>query len=208
MSINTTAGNAVKFLGLSDRIRAELMKAMLGAALNGRADVNPSHLCYIGLSSTEPRGNGGNITEPTDWNYARVLLCKGDVTKNGGTETSVAFASDYLTLNRDTAKNEKKDGSGNRIPTEIKFNRSTEAWKDADGEEFVQYKYFFLSQSASAPTGGLETGLLAWGELTEPITVEAINVVPLFEEGKFRLFFPAPCDVERIVDTEAEADKT
>ena len=206
MSINTTAGNIVKFLGIADSIRNEIMKALLGATINGKADVNSSHLCYLALSSTEPGGDGSNITEPTDWNYARVLLSKGEVTKNGSAETSVAFKSDYLTLDGDTAKNERQDSDGNRIPTEIKFNRSTEAWMAANGESFEKYKYFFLSKAAKAPTIGKETGLLAWGELTEPITVEAINVVPLFEEGKFRLYFPTPSKVEEIVDKAAEAD--
>ena len=77
---------------------------------------------------------------------------------------------------------------------EIKFNRSLDAWPGT-------YTYFFLSSAASG-----STGLLAWGELTEPITVSAKNVVPLFEEGKLRLYFPAPGEVETLVDAAAEAD--
>lgn len=207
MSINTTAGNAVKFLGFSDPIRKEVLKAMLGAALNGKVDINAGHLCYLGLSRTEPMGNGTNINEPTDWNYARVLLSEGKVTKNGTSETSVTFSSAYLTLDGDTAKNERQDSEGHRIPTEIKFNRSTEPWMADDGENFQEYKYFFLSKNPG-PLNGSSTdlGLLAWGELKEPITVKAINVVPLFEEGKFRLHFPTPTDVESIVDAAAAAD--
>lgn len=207
MSINTTAGNAVKFLGLSDPLRKDILKAILGAALNGQVTINASHKCYIGLSKTLPKGDGTNITEPADWNYTRVLLSEGEVTKSGATETAVKFASAYLTLDGDTAKNEKKDSEGNRIPTEIKFNRSTEPWMADDGESFQEYKYFFLSKNAAKiESGAAELGLLAWGELTEPITVEAINVVPLFEEGKFRLHFPEPSEVEQIVDEAAAAD--
>ena len=207
MSINTTAGNAVKFLGLSDSIRADLLKAMLGAAVGGKVTINVLHRCYIGLSCTEPNGDGSNITEPTDWNYKRVKLSYGTASTNGqGVETSCVFNSDYLTLDGDTAKNEKKNSDGTRIPTEIKFNRSTEAWKKTDREDLEQYSYFFLSTAENAPSSGKETGMMAWGELTEPITVEAKNVVPLFEEGKFRLHFPTPADVESIVDAAAAAD--
>ena len=63
------------------------------------------------------------------------------------------------------------------------------------------YPYFFLS---SAETG--TSGLMAWGELAEPITVSAKNVVPLFEEDKFRLYFPKPSEVESLVDAAATAD--
>ena len=205
MSINTSAGNAVKFLGLSDSIRTNLLKAVLGAAVDGALVVNKDHVCYLGLSATEPAGDGSNIKEPTDWNYKRIKLSYGIQTTSGSNKICT-FGSDYLTLDGVSAKNEKQDSEGNKIPTEIKFNRSTVAWKKADSEEFEQYKYFFLSTAPSAPASGNETGMLAWGELKEPITVEAKNVVPLFEEGKFRLHFPTPADVESIVDSAAAAD--
>lgn len=207
MSINTSAGNAVKFLGFSDQIRKDVLKAMLGAALNGKVDINAEHKCYLGLSRTEPNGDGSNINEPTDWNYQRILLSEGKVTKSGSTETGVTFWSDYLTLDGDTAKNEKQDSEGHRIPTEIKLNRSTEPWMADDGKNFQEYKYFFLSKFANTLNGSsTDLGMMAWGELTEPITVKAINVVPLFEEGKFRLSFPVPSEVEAIVDAAAAAD--
>ena len=256
MAIKTEKGNAVKFLGMSDTIREDLLKAILGSTLNGAITVNEQHKCYLGLSSTEPKGDGSNIAEPTDWNYTRLLLSSGG-------ENGVTFTSDYLTLDGDTAINERKDSAGNRISTEIKFNRSTEAWLKEDGETPTEYKYFFMAKakkrvlhkvtvsdgvytemiSTVSPAAintmpgvkttlmvdgkavldnqvysyqdgeqtlycaaAKESGLMAWGELKEPITVGAKNVVPLFEEGKFRLYFPAPGEVETIVDAAAAAD--
>ena len=207
MSINTTAGNEVKFLGFGKNLRRDIMKAILGAAVNGAVTINAEHKCYLGISRTLPVDDGTNINEPTDWNYARVLLTDCKVTKSGSTETGVTFWSDYLTLDGDTAKNEKKDSDGNRIPSEIKFNRSTMAWKEDGGETLQEYKYFFLSKYAKTMNGSsADLGLLVFGELKKPITVKDINVVPLFEEGKFRLHFPTPADIESIVDAAAAAD--
>lgn len=90
--------------------------------------------------------------------------------------------SDYLEINGDTVVNGDKK--------EIKFNRSFNAW-------VANYPYFVLYD---AETGGK---LLAWGELTTPIVVSGADVVPLFEEGKFQLSFPAPGAVEDMVDSAA-----
>lgn len=177
MSIKTTAGNNVKFLGLSESLRESLLKAILGNSSDGKVTVNTAKVCYVGLSSTDP---ATAVTEPTDANYKRIKI--------GETASGGAFKSDYLTITGAQAVN-----SG--IQKEIKFNRSLGAWTEA-------YPYFFLSSAASG-----STGLMAWGELSEPITVDAKNVVPLFEEDKFRLYFPAPGEVETLVDDAAEADK-
>ncbi|MCM1024781.1 MAG: hypothetical protein NC395_12105 [Prevotella sp.] len=179
MAISTTSGKEVKFLGLSSTLRADLLKAILGNSSDGKVTVNTAKVCYLGLSSTDPE-NG--IAEPSDTNYKRIKLSGTD-----GTGSSAKWASDYLTISGTTAVN-----SG--VQKEIKFNRSLGAWSEP-------YKYFFLS---SAATGS--GGLLAWGELTEPITVDAKNVVPLFEEDKFRLYFPAPTEVEGLVDAAAAED--
>ncbi len=122
------------------------------------------------------------MNEPTDANYNRIKL--GEMS----TGTNATWKSDFLTITGAQAVN-----SG--VQKEIKFNRSLAAWPGA-------YPYFFLSSSATG-----NNGIMAWGELTEPITVDAKNVVPLFEEDKFRIYFPTPSEVEGLVDTAAEADE-
>lgn len=179
MAITTSAGNGVKFLGLSQTIRDSLLKAILGNSANGTITVNTAKICYVGLSSTDPETK---ITEPSDANYKRIVL--GETPAGSG----ATWKSEYLTVSNATAIN-----SG--VKNEIKFNRSLEAWSGS-------YPYFFLASSASG-----STGLLAWGELTEPITVSAKNVVPLFEENKFRLYFPTPATAESVVDAAADADQ-
>lgn len=169
MSINTTAGNTVKFLGMSATLRAGILRAILGYD-TGSVSVNSGKQCWVGLSSTDP---AVSVTEPTDANYTRVRLAL-----NG--------ASDYLTITGASAAN-----SGSK--KEIKFNRSLGAWEGS-------YPYFVLYTAQTAGT------LMAWGELTTPITVTAKDVVPLFEEDKFRICFPTPGEVESFVDTAAAAD--
>ncbi len=178
MAIKTTAGNGVKFLGLSQTLRESLLKAILGNSTDGKVTVNTAKVCYIGLSSTDPEAA---VTEPTDENYKRIKL--GEMPTGSGS----TWKSDFLTITGAQAVN-----SG--VQKEIKFNRSLAAWTET-------YPYFFLSSSVSG-----STGLMAWGELTEPITVDAKNVVPLFEEDKFRIYFPAPGEVETLVDAAATAD--
>lgn len=117
------------------------------------------------------------VTEPSDANYQRVLI---------GKRSGSAWSSDFLTISGASAVNEG-------IKNEIKFNRSLSAWD-------ASYPYFILCDS---DIGG---NVMAWGALKEPITVDAKNVVPLFEENKFRLYFPAPSEVEEIVDNAAGAD--
>lgn len=118
-----------------------------------------------------------SVTEPSDANYQRVLI---------GKRSGSAWSSDFLTISGASAVNEG-------IKNEIKFNRSLSAWD-------ASYPYFILCDS---DIGG---NVMAWGALKEPITVNAKNVVPLFEENKFRLYFPAPSEVEEIVDNAAGAD--
>ena len=180
MAITTTKGNGVKFLGLSQTIRENLLKAILGNSTAGTVSVNPAKVCYLGLSSTDPETA---VTEPADANYKRIKI--GEKPTGSGS----TWKSDFLTITGAQAVN-----SG--VQKEIKFNRSLGAWTGT-------YPYFFLTFLAS---GNTASTLLAWGELTEPITVSAKNVVPLFEEDKFRLYFPAPGEVETLVDAAAEAD--
>ena len=180
MAIKTDNGNSVKFLGLTQNLRESLLKAILGGSSDGKVTVNTAKTCYIGLSSTNPETA---VTEPQDANYKRIKI--GETSGSSG---NVTVKSDYLTVEGATAVN-----SG--VQKEIKFNRSLAAWPGT-------YPYFFLSSSASG-----NIGLMAWGELTEPIEVTAKNVVPLFEEDKFRLYFPAPSEVETLVDAAATADQ-
>ena len=159
-------------------------------------DIDYDFCVYLTLSSVEPMPDGSNVIEPStidedtgecdDPNYARFQLANGGV-------------SQFLTIcNADT------DPAGNdgrnvnvvaavnaAMQQEIKFNRSTKAWAKT-------YPYFALY---THPTDGQ---IIAWGELTNPIEVTQADVVPLFEEGKFRLFFPAPNEVETQIDAEID----
>ena len=177
MAINTSAGNEVKFLGLSSTLRASLLKAILGNSTDGKVTVNTAKVCYVGLSKTDP---GTSVSEPNDANYTRIKI--GETPSGSG----ATWKSDFLTITGAKAVN-----SG--VQKEIKFNRSLGAWTDS-------YPYFFL---ADAVKNG---NIMAWGKMTEPVTVGAKNVVPLFEEDKFRLYFPDPSEVEGLVDDAAEAD--
>lgn len=173
MSIITSPqGKEVKFLGLSDTLRQNILKAILGN-INGQITINSTNSCWLGLSSTNPNTS---ISEPSDPNYRRIKL--GQSNNNPW--------SDFLTITGTHAVN-----SG--IKNEIKFNRSTEAWSN-------QYPYFFLSTSSTADS------MMAYGLLNTPVSVTAVDVVPLFEENKFNLYFPAPDEIENIVNNQTIAD--
>lgn len=180
MAITTTNGNNVKFLGLTQSLREQLLKAILGGSADGKVTVNTAKVCYIGLSSTDP---GTAVTEPADENYERIKISEAS-----GTGSSVTIKSDYLTITGAQAVN-----SG--MKKEIKFNRALSAWADT-------YPYFFLSYS---PSGS--TGLMAWGKLSEPVAVTVKDLIPMFKENKFRLYFPTPGEVETLVDEAAAADQ-
>lgn len=84
---------------------------------------------------------------------------------------------------------------------EIKFNRSTK-YPDPEREAGWRLDYNYFALMTGPGTEKYPGRLIAWGKLTEPIKVKDADVVPLFEEGKFRLFFPAPNEVERTIDAE------
>ena len=121
----------------------------------------------------------GTCDEP---NFTRFQLANGGVSKflticNAETDPA---GNDGRNVNVVAAVNAA-------MQQEIKFNRSTKAWANT-------YPYFALY---THPTEGK---IIAWGKLTNPIEVTQADVVPLFEEGKFRLFFPAPNEVETQID--------
>ena len=177
MAIQTTAGNTVKFLGLSKALRGKLLKAIIcGGSAGNSVSINTTSSCYIGLSSTNP---DESVTEPTDPNYRRILLSK----------YTTKYESDYITISEDGTS-----AINSGMQKEIKFNRSTQAWSGT-------FKYFFLADSATGTTN-----IMAYGELTNPITITAKDIGPLFEEDKFRIYFPAPDEVETLVDAAATAD--
>lgn len=155
---------------------------------------------YLALSSTEPAADGSNVTEPDavdattgvcdEPNYARFPLAYNGI-------------SQFLTI-----CNAETDPAGNdgrnvnvvaavnaAMQQEIKFNRSTQAWSKT-------YPYFALF---THPTDGK---IIAWGKLTNAVEVTQADVVPLFEEGKFRLFFPAPNEVEAQIDADYNSATT
>lgn len=163
-------------------------------------DIDYDFCVYLTLSSTEPMPDGSNVIEPStvdsstgtcdEPNFARFLLANGGVSK-------------YLTIcNAGTGLDENDGRSVNVVAAinaamqqEIKFNRSTAAWSKA-------YPYFALF---THPTDGK---IIAWGKLTNEIVVDQADVVPLFEEGKFRLFFPAPNEVEAQMDAAADSTES
>lgn len=160
-------------------------------------DLDYSFCVYLTLSSTEPNADGTNVIEPStvdestgvcdEPNYARFPLANDGISK-------------YLTIcnaETDPAGNEGRNvkvvaAINAAMQQEIKLNRSTKAWSRT-------YTHFALY---THPTEGK---IIAWGKLTNPITVSQADVVPLFEEGKFRLFFPAPNEVEGQMDAEIDS---
>lgn len=217
----TDAGKAIKFFGLSRSTRKNLLLAILGgytdltgsSATKSSVTINSTRNCYLGLSSVCPEraeGTGDtkewvtDVEEPTDANYTRICIGKKEST-GSGSSTSYTWSSDYMKLA------EKDDGYTTEadVPVEIynhgtqkeiKFNRVTDlaGWNGTSGE-ITQYKYFFLT-SVGATGDVTASNLIAYGELTTPITVEAVNTVPLFAEDALCLFFPAPDEVDSTVD--------
>lgn len=177
MAITTSNGKIVKFLGFPSNIRMGILKELLGLGTEssrGAVIINSARQCWLGLSSTDPAS--GEVSEPTsDANYSRVKI--------GADGTS-----EYLSVTDDG--HGYSNGAIEGDQKEIKFNRSLGAWDSCP--------YFVLYD---AKTNGT---LLAWGELVEPIVVTAKDTVPLFEDGKFRLYFPSPNEVEGLVDAAAE----
>ena len=159
---------------------------------NDTGDTMYDFCVYLTLSSVEPMPDGSNVIEPStideesgvcdEPNFARFQLANGGVSKflticNAETDPA---GNDGRNVNVVAAINAA-------MQQEIKFNRSTKAWSNI-------YPYFALY---THPTEGK---IIAWGKLTNPIEVTQADVVPLFEEGKFRLFFPAPNEVETQID--------
>lgn len=155
-------------------------------------DIEYDFCVYLTLSSVEPLPDGSNVIEPgtvdeetgscDEPNFTRFQLANGGVSKflticNAETDPA---GNDGRNVNVVAAVNAA-------MQQEIKFNRSTKAWANT-------YPYFALY---THPTEGK---IIAWGKLTNPIEVTQADVVPLFEEGKFRLFFPAPNEVETQID--------
>lgn len=174
MSITTTSGKTVRFLGFTSAIRMGLLDALLGKN-SGALTVNSTKKCYLGLSKIDPGTNSETYSEPTDENYKRIELANAGV-------------SDFLERN--------KYGYKNPLLKEIKFNRSLSAWAD-------EYPYFILVTTETTGTGTL----LAWGEMDTPIKVEAENVVPLFQEQDFKLYWPTPNEAEALADGTDDTDE-
>lgn len=122
---------------------------------------------FLGLSSTAPKEDGTEITEPTVGGYARVQIGSynsSGVDKFGSPEV------DAETGNLIVANN-----------TEIYFPESTASW----GNALTHFVIF------SAKTGG---NVIAYGELTDdgvpaPITVDAEKTVVMFRPGKLKITF-------------------
>lgn len=168
-------------------------------------DIDYDFCVYLTLCYYEPNADGSNVIEPwhkvsvgdngevyideengepDEPNFERYALANGGISKylticNSGTDAS---GNDGRNVNVVAAVNAA-------MKQEIKFNSSTGAWSR-------KYPYFALF---THPTEGR---IIAWGKLTDEIEVKQADVVPMFREGKFRLFFPAPNEVERQINAE------
>jgi hypothetical protein len=114
---------------------------------------------YLGLSSTTPNAAGGNITEPTGNGYERVLI---GTYSQSGTQKFGDVSNDSIT--------------NNEI---IYFPESTGSW----GNILTHFVLFTNKTS----TG--DSYVLAFGELTTPITVSAADTVVLFRKGELTVTY-------------------
>lgn len=109
---------------------------------------------YLGLSSTAPNADGGNITEPIGNGYERVLV--GSYSQN---ETQK-----FGDISNDSITNDEI----------IYFPESTGSWNNT-------LTHFVLF---TTKTGTGNSYVLAFGELTTPVTVSEANTVVLFRKGE------------------------
>ena len=114
---------------------------------------------YLGLSSTTPNAEGGNITEPIGNGYERVLV--GSYSQSG-TQKFGDVSNDSIT--------------NNEI---IYFPESTGSW----GNTLTHFVLF------TTKTGTGDSYVLAFGELTTPVTVSAANAVVLFRKGELTVTY-------------------
>lgn len=114
---------------------------------------------YLGLSSTTPNAEGGNITEPIGNGYERVLV--GSYSQSG-TQKFGDVSNDSIT--------------NNEI---IYFPESTGSW----GNTLTHFVLF------NSKTGTGDSSVLAFGELTTPVTVSAANAVVLFRKGELKVTY-------------------
>ena len=114
---------------------------------------------YLGLSSTTPNAEGGNITEPIGNGYERVLV--GSYSQSG-TQKFGDVSNDSIT--------------NNEI---IYFPESTGSW----GNTLTHFVLF------TNKTGTGDSYVLAFGELTTPVTVSAANAVVLFRKGELKVTY-------------------
>ena len=119
---------------------------------------------YLGLSSTAPKTDGTNITEPSGGGYGRVL-----VGLTGTSETQK-----FGTVANDAISN----------ATELYFPESTGSW----GAALTHFVFF------TSATGKEASSVIAYGELTDngvatPVTVSAEKTVVMFRPGKLVVKF-------------------
>ena len=114
---------------------------------------------YLGLSSTTPNAEGGNITEPIGNGYERVLV--GSYSQSG-TQKFGDVSNDSIT--------------NNEI---IYFPESTGSW----GNTLTHFVLF------TTKTGAGDSYVLAFGELTTPVTVSAASTVVLFRKGELTVTY-------------------
>lgn len=122
-------------------------KHQLLNAITGKTQLFSS--CYIGLSSTAPNNDGGNVNEPTTGGYVRTLvgMYQQSATHKFGTPLNGSITNDQA----------------------IYFEESTGSW----GSQLTHFVLF------SSQTGGtmLGYGLLEKDGVATPISVTEANTV-------------------------------
>lgn len=150
-------------MGYTKSMAVKNLKYIVGEATFSSQSTNYiSEVRYMGLSSTQPNADGGNITEPEASSYARALIgAYGGSTDLAGI---THFGEPTIT----------DDGLGYKITnhSEIHFNEALEAWGEL--------KYFAIYTSA---TGGTPIYI---GELTSAIS-PTTNTVPLIRVGMMEI---------------------
>lgn len=139
--------------------------------LNGLVGRNDSfgNSLYVGLSSTAPKADGTEVTEPTVGGYGRVLIgyVNQSVTQKFNAAVEDAETGDVYTTNN----------------SELYFPESTGSW----GATLTHFAIF------TSATGGTP---IAYGELTDegvaaPVNVTEAKTVVMFRPGKLKIKFTA-----------------
>lgn len=151
---------ANNYLGLNEDIRKAIIKELVGLGSSESSSVNIKSRSNAWLTISST-DPGEVLTEPSVEDSNYKRF-----------QLSEKGVSNFIKLENTGATAKSKD--------EIKFRRSTTAWQNS-------YPYFAI---CSSETGTSMSNIVAWGLLETPVTVNAENIVPLFEPDSFVISFP------------------